>query len=153
MLVSNNVIELISHSFKRKKGQDQGQSDSESGKGWPLILKAIQRKKASKRFQHHEIPAKESHTQQGGTSPGEKGCAALGKPGGAEPSKSFDIRDRTTGLGACPALFGLPLVPYFLTLPHFLPFGIVMCILCHCMWKYGFCCCFVYPGLQLRDLP
>jgi len=46
-----------------------------------------------------------------------------------------------------------PFLPSFLSffLSSFL--GIVICILCHCMWKYGFCCCFVYPGLQLRDLP
>ena len=46
--------------------------------------------------------------------------------------------------------FGLALIQYFLTMSFSLPFGIIMYILCHCVfWKYVIC--FLILTLQLRD--
>lgn len=44
-----------------------------------------------------------------------------------EPSKPFDIREFS------PLLFSRALVQYLLIMSLFIPFGIIMYILCHCM--------------------
>lgn len=50
-----------------------------------------------------------------------------------EPSQSFDTSPRATGFGVC------PLANYFLTKPQFLHSGMVMYILCHCVFECDAC--------------
>jgi len=47
--------------------------------------------------------------------------------------KIFDIRLRDVEFGVCPACFGFALVQNFLTVLPFIPFGMVVYILCHYM--------------------
>lgn len=65
--------------------------------------------------------------------PMKKICKAGNKAGGkgAEPSKPFDNRHGATGFGLIGSCFAL--VQYFFIIPRFLPFGMVIHIMCHYM--------------------
>ena len=66
--------------------------------------------------------------------PKRKQCTAVNKDERSwRYEEHFDIRHGEAEFGVCPAGFGLVLVQIFFTMILFLPFGIVMYILCHCM--------------------
>lgn len=101
---------------------------------------------------NHGISAKESYVQEQ-NQPKRKNCVAVnraGRSGSSEESLLSGIM--LLGLEFALLSFSLALVQYFITLSLSFRFGMVVCILCHCMLEaYNLRFEFGFTGCKLRD--